>query len=69
MLAGPALALLFAVGLVRVFIDSATNTSGLDSMPLVLAEFVAQIAGSTWPFFAPHDRSHGSVRRWKQYGQ
>ncbi len=54
MLAGPApLALLFAVGLVRVFIDSATNTSGLDSMPLVLAEFVAQIAGSTWPCFAP----------------
>ena len=53
MLAGPAFALLFAVGLVRVFIDSATNASRLDSMPLVLAEFVAQIAGSTWPFFAP----------------
>ena len=53
MLAGPAFALLFAVGLVRVFIDSETNASGLDSMPLVLAEFVAQIAGSTWPFFAP----------------
>ena len=53
MLARPALALLFAVGLVRVFIDSETNASGLDSMPLVLAEFVAQVAGSTWPFFAP----------------
>ena len=53
MLAMPALALLFAVALVRVFIDSGTNESGLDSMPLVLAEYVAYIAGGTWPFFAP----------------
>ena len=52
-MAGPALALLFAVGLVRVFIDSNTNASGLDSMPLVLAEYVAGIAQGTWPFFAP----------------
>ena len=52
-MAGPALALLFAVALVRVFIDSNTNASGLDSMPLVLAEYVAGIAGGTWPFFAP----------------
>jgi lactate permease len=52
-LAGPALALVFAVGLVRVFIDSNTNISGLESMPLVLAEFVAGIAQGTWPFFAP----------------
>lgn len=50
---GPALALVFAVGLVRVFIDSDTNISGLASMPLVLAEYVAGIAGGTWPFFAP----------------
>ena len=53
MLAMPALALLFAVALVRVFIDSGTNASGLDSMPIVLAEYVAYIAGGTWPFFAP----------------
>ncbi len=52
-MAGPALALLFAVGLVRVFIDSNTNASGLDSMPLVLAEYVAGIAQGSWPFFAP----------------
>ncbi len=52
-MAGPALALVFAVGLVRVFIDSNTNISGLDSMPLVLAEYVAGIAQGTWPFFAP----------------
>ncbi len=53
MLAGPALALLFAVALVRIFIDSDTNNSGLASMPLVLAEFVARVAQGTWPFFAP----------------
>ena len=52
-MAGPALALLFAVALVRVFIDSNSNASGLDSMPLVLAEYVAGIAQGTWPFFAP----------------
>ena len=52
-LVGPAVALLFAVGLVRIFIDSDTNNSGLESMPLVLAEYVAGIAGNTWPFFAP----------------
>ena len=53
MLAWPAFALLFAVALVRVFIDSGANASGLESMPLVLAEYVAHLAGVTWPFFAP----------------
>ncbi|MFQ5927880.1 MAG: L-lactate permease, partial [Terriglobia bacterium] len=52
-LAGPALALLFAVGMVRVFIDSGVNAAGLASMPLVLAETVAELAKSAWPFFAP----------------
>ncbi len=52
MLAGPAFALVFAVALVRVFIDSDVNASGLQSMPLVLAEFVAAVAGAAWPFFA-----------------
>ena len=53
MLAGPAFALLFAVALVRVFIDSHVNESGLESMPLVLAAWVASVAQGTWPFFAP----------------
>ncbi len=52
-LAGPALALLFAVGMVRVFIDSGVNAAELASMPLVLAEAVAGAVGTTWPFFAP----------------
>ncbi len=52
MLAGPAFALVFAVALVRVFIDSDANASGLQSMPLELAGFAAYVAGVTWPFFA-----------------
>ncbi len=55
LLARPALALVFAVALVRVFIDSGAklNASGLESMPLTLAAAAAHIAGPAWPFFAP----------------
>lgn len=52
-LAKPALALLFAVALVRVFIDSGLNESGLESMPIYLAERLATAVGGSWPFFAP----------------
>lgn len=53
MLARPALALVFAVAMVRVFIDSdADPTGGVASMPLVLARSAADMAGRTWPFFA-----------------
>jgi lactate permease len=54
-LAGAAVALLFALPLVRVFINSGTNfnESGLTSMPLTLAEGAASIAGGAWPAFAP----------------
>lgn len=52
-LAGTAVALLFALPLVRVLIKSGINESGLDSMPVVLAQGVANIAGSSWPVFSP----------------
>ncbi|MFF0943867.1 L-lactate permease [Kocuria sp. CPCC 205300] len=54
-LAGTAAALLFAVPLVRVLIQSgpALNESGLSSMPVTLAEGAAAISGSTWPLIAP----------------
>jgi lactate permease len=54
-LAGAAVALLFALPLVRVFINSGEdyNESGLASMPLTLAEGAAAIAGGAWPAFAP----------------
>ncbi len=55
MLARPTLALIFAVALVRVFIDSGAdlNRSGLESMPLTLAAAAADLVGGAWPFFAP----------------
>lgn len=54
-LAGAAVALLFAVPLVRVLIQSGPelNASGLSSMPVTLAEGAAAISGSSWPFIAP----------------
>jgi lactate permease len=54
-LAGAAVALLFALPLVRVFINSGEdyNESGMTSMPLTLAEGAAAIAGGGWPAFAP----------------
>ncbi|MGH7573905.1 MAG: L-lactate permease, partial [Longimicrobiales bacterium] len=52
---GAGIALLFALPLVRVFIHSgaAFNDSGLESMPITLAEGAATLAGNAWPLFAP----------------
>ncbi|MGF1472235.1 MAG: L-lactate permease [Rubrobacteraceae bacterium] len=52
---GAGFALLMALPMVRVFINSSGdyNTSGLESMPVTLAEGAASLAGSTWPFFSP----------------
>ena len=54
-IAGAGIALLFALPLVRVFINSGSvfNSSGLESMPLTLAEGAASVATGSWPFFAP----------------
>ncbi len=48
-----AAALIFAVPMVRILINSSVNESGLESIPLVLAEGVSSLAGSLWPLFAP----------------
>lgn len=50
---GAAPALLFAVPMVRVFINSGGGDAGYQSMPLTLATAAADAAGSAWPFFAP----------------
>jgi len=52
---GATMALLFALPMVRVFIESGihNNDSGFESMPLTLAKGVAVLAGGSWPFFAP----------------
>lgn len=54
-LAGAAVALLFALPLVRILINSGEeyNGSGLSSMPITLAEGASVLAGSAWPVLAP----------------
>ncbi|WP_209122845.1 L-lactate permease [Alkalihalobacillus sp. BA299] len=51
--ASAAPALLFAVPMVQVFINSGVNASGYSSMPLVLAETVSVAIGENWPVVAP----------------
>lgn len=52
---GAAVALVFALPMVRVFIESGArfNASGLESMPLTLAQAAADLAGQAWPLWAP----------------
>ncbi|WP_131105129.1 L-lactate permease [Ornithinimicrobium sufpigmenti] len=52
---GTAVALLFAVPLVRILIRSGAEftESGLASMPVTLAEGAATIAGANWPLISP----------------
>lgn len=52
-LAGTCAALLFAIPLARIFINSGVNAANLPSMPLLLAENAAQVAGPLWPLVAP----------------
>jgi lactate permease len=52
-LAGTAVALLFALPLVRVFINSGENTTGYESMPLTLADGAASAVGDAWPILTP----------------
>ncbi len=45
-------ALLFTVPMVQVFINTGGGSAGFEQMPLALAEGVAALAGSAWPFFS-----------------
>ncbi|MFH1922183.1 MAG: L-lactate permease [Planctomycetota bacterium] len=49
---GAAVAIVFAVPAVRIFIQSNVNAAGLESMPRELAGTVAYLAGDAWPAFA-----------------
>ena len=51
-------ALLLAVPMVQVFINSASDS--LASMPIVLAEGVSSAVGQAWPMFAPLIGSMGA---------
>jgi lactate permease len=52
-LVGAGFVLVFTVPMVRVYINSNVNELQIASMPLAMAEWVAQHAGAVWPLFAP----------------
>ncbi|MEL7435994.1 MAG: L-lactate permease, partial [Chloroflexota bacterium] len=45
--------LVFAVPMVRVYINSGINASELSSMPIAMAEWAASNVGAVWPLLAP----------------
>jgi len=49
----PAIALCFAVPMVRLMMDSGNNSSNLSSMPIILANYLAEISHGIWPVFSP----------------
>ncbi|MFT7003608.1 MAG: lactate permease [Sulfurimonas sp.] len=50
---GAGFVLVFTIPLVRILINSGINSSGFDSMPVAMAEFVASSVGDIFPLFAP----------------
>ncbi|MEM6530362.1 MAG: L-lactate permease, partial [Chloroflexota bacterium] len=52
-LLGAGFVLLFAVPMVRVYINSGFNASDLPGMPIAMAEWAAASVGGIWPLFAP----------------
>ena len=45
-------ALVFTVPMVQVFINTSGGTAGFEQMPIALAEGVANLTASAWPFFS-----------------
>ena len=57
---GPAIALVFAVPMVRLMMQSGNNPGDLAGMPLAMAEFMAGMVQGAWPFVAPFVGALGS---------
>ena len=53
MIIGAGFVLVFAVPMVRIYINSGMNINDLEGMPIVMAEWVAVNVGKVYPFFAP----------------
>lgn len=53
MIFGAGFVLLFAVPMVRIYINSGINDASIQGMPIVMAEWVAVNVGRIYPFFAP----------------
>lgn len=52
-LLGAGFVLIFTIPMVRILINSGVNASGLASMPVAMAQLVADSVGGVYPFFAP----------------
>ena len=52
-LINPAIALVFAVALVQVMIQSGHNEAGLAGMPIVMAGYITDVVKQAWPVVAP----------------
>lgn len=52
LLVGAGFVLVFTIPMVRIYINSGINEIGLDSMPIIMAEWVASNVGQVYPFFA-----------------
>tara|TARA_Y100000817_G_scaffold163067_1_gene127359 strand:+ start:328 stop:2016 length:1689 start_codon:yes stop_codon:yes gene_type:complete len=52
-LIGAGFVLIFAVPMVRIYINSGVNALDIQSMPIAMAEWVSLNVGAVWPFFAP----------------
>ncbi|MGO1766261.1 lactate permease [Advenella sp. S44] len=50
---GAGFVLVFTIPMVRILINSGVNAADLVSMPVAMAQFVANSVGSVYPFFAP----------------
>lgn len=53
MLLGAGFVLVFTVPMVRIYINSGTNSAGIPGMPIAMAEWVADTVGTIYPMFAP----------------
>ncbi|QOR39877.1 L-lactate permease [Billgrantia diversa] len=52
-LLGAGFVLIFTIPMVRILINSGVNAADLVSMPVAMAQFVADSVGGVYPFFAP----------------
>ncbi|EEG77388.1 L-lactate permease [Dethiobacter alkaliphilus] len=47
------IALVFAVAMVRILVQSGVNQAGIDGMLLTMSRFASQVVGAGWPFVSP----------------
>ncbi len=52
-MSSPAIALVFAVPMIRLMMQTGNNPGDLPAMPLAMAQYVAGSAGAAWPLLSP----------------